>query len=1125
VAAFERYISARGGAAPNDEFRGELSRLVAAGRRASARGAGAILLCAALGAFAILLATGGALRGWRFFPLFSFIVFWGGVAAAAGAAVVRQFVPVRGDRWLAGEIDRHLGGGNLMAAALEFSKGTERLKSYSPFLLAATVSRAKERLKGLDPRELFSAAGRPAWTAAGLALGVIVALQIAFLKGDPGAIVASLADPARSFRSPYRYNLIVISGDRRVLPGESVTVEAMNFGSMRGDAVLLVSTIPGVWNRIGVRGEALAGERMDISVYRHVFGDVREDFSYSFAAGGMRTPDHRVTVIHRLVINDMTAVLKYPRYTLARSDTLDPLTGKVVALSGTRVELEGRTSKPVRNGRLRFTGGAAVPLAVTAGGFSAAFTVNANDTFFVEAVDSLGFANDHAVKYPVAALEDRPPAIELLAPEDGAQLPGTLIADLAYRGSDDYGISRLRLFFMRDGKDERFTSVPVALPAGGPRTEVEGRFAWSLEGANVFPGDKILYYLEITDNNTATGPGTARTATRRLHVPSVSEIYARIHEEESQRRGDLEDVLDKGREIRERLKKLSDEIKAEGNLDWSRRRESGEIVEKQRELREKMREITGQIDKSLETIEKNRAASQEVGEKVEEIRNLLRQIESEDLRAAIEKLQKLMGEVPDRELTAAMNAVELDAEKLVESMDRTIELLKQVIKEEKMDELVRRMDDMLKEQTGLRDSTARGQTEEFSKRREELSKKQEELGEEAKEYEKAFGEFAKEESDSVLAAELDSMLAEMEASKTSEEMKEAADQLSEGDRESAKGTQQDAIDGMLNLFTSLSNCRMSMGLSMDQEIAAMLSRSTRELVETSKLQESIIADLHARGGRPSAGELIESELVVKTALRKISQNLYKAARKTMSLSPKIFLNLGLAQKEIETALGTIEEERMLEAAEASARSYRAMNLAAIELLRTSVSSGGSGGSGRERMRQLLQQQLSLRQELQRLLERGRSGSWSIEERASMARLAAEQRKMGELMKQIAEESRGTHELMGKLDDLAGKMEEAARDLDEGKLDRELIDRQQQIVTRMLDSQRSMRERDYKKERASTTAGDVKALAPDTWREEIDDREVLLRMIRRGMQEKGPAEYEELIREYFRALSEKARETK
>ncbi|MGD1047999.1 MAG: DUF4175 family protein, partial [Candidatus Krumholzibacteriaceae bacterium] len=1018
MSASERDNPGTRGDAANEEFRRALGVLVAGERRAGARGALATILSTALAIFSALLAVAGPLRGARFFPLVSFIVFWSGVAAASCAAFVRLFVPVRGDRWLAGELDRRLGGGNLIAAALEFSKEGERTRSYSPFLLAATVSRARERLRGLDPRELFAAAGRPAWTAAGTALGLLVALQIVLGGAEPASIVSSLVDPGRSFRYPFQYNLLVISGNRSVLPGESVTAEAMNFGSMRGAATLHVSTVPGVWNRIAVPGERADAGDMEISVYRHVSGDVREDFTYFFSARGARTPQYRVSVIHRPVINDMTAVLEYPRYTGAKNDTLAPLAGRIVALAGTRVTLEGRTSKPVREGWMRFTGGATVPLGVVPGGFRGAFTVAASDTFVVDVVDSLGFANDHTVKYPVASLEDRPPSIEIIAPDDGAQLPRTLAADLVYHASDDFRVARVRLFFMRDGKDKDFRALPVPLPASGTGAEVDGRYAWSLAEANVFPGDKILYYLEAADNNTATGPGTARTATRRLLVPSVSEIYARIHEDASQRREDLAGVLDKGRDIRERLKKLSDELKAEGKLDWSRRRESGEILEKQRELRDEMQKITGEIDKSLETIEKNRAASEEVGRKLEEIKNLLTQIQNENLREAIEKLQKLMSDVPQRDLTAAMNDVELDTKKLVDNMDRTIDLLKQVIKEEKMDELVRRMDDMLKDQTAIRDSTARGKQDEFAKKQDELAKKQDKLGDESKDYQKDFKDFAKEESDSSLAAQLDSMRKAMERSKVSDDMKQAAKELSDGEREGAQSSQKDAIDGMLGLFTSLSSCQMSMGMSMDKEVAGMLTSSTRELVEASKLQENIVPALAGRGGGWATGELLDNELVVKTAVDKISQNVYAAGRKSMSMSPKIFVALGLAQKEVESALGSIEQERSLEAAEASERAYRAMNLAAIELLRVNLSSGGSGSSGRERMQQLLQQQMTLRQELQRLLERGQAGQWSMEERASMARLAAEQRKMGDLMKQIAEESQGTHELMGKLDDLA-----------------------------------------------------------------------------------------------------------
>jgi hypothetical protein len=789
-----------------------------------------------------------------------------------------------------------------------------------------------------------------------------------------------------------------------------------------------------------------------------------------------------------------------------------------VALAGTRVALEGRTSKAIRDGRLLFSGGGAVTLALRPGGFAAAFMVAADDTFVVETVDSLGFTNDHAVKYPVLALEDAPPSIEILSPDDGAELPRTFVTELIYRGSDDYGIAGLRLFFMREGKDEQFSAATVPVPSPARLAEIEGRFAWSLEDAGVFPGDRILYYLEITDNNTATGPRTARTAARRLVVPSVSEIYARIREDDSKRRDDLEDVLDTGREVRERMKKLSDELKADGNLDWSRRRESGEILEKQREIQSKMNEITAEIDKSLETLEKNRAVSQDVGKKVEEIQKLLKRIESEELRSAIEKLQKMMGEVPQGDLAAAMNEIELDTEKLIENMDRTIELLKQVIREEKMDELVRRMDDMLKEQAALRDSTAQGDLK-------DLAERQEDLGGEADDYEKKLEEFSREESDSSLAAGLDSILKEMERSKPAEDMRRAAQQMASDDREGAQCSQKNAIDEMLSLFTSLSSCRMSMGLTMEKEVAESIARSTRELVEASKLQEAVVPKIRGDGGRGSARELIEEELVVKTALQKISDNLYRIARKTMALTPKVFAILGLAQREIEAALGTIEEGRPREAAQASERAYHAMNLAAIELLRVNASQGGSGGSGRERMQQLLRQQLSLRQELQRMLQRGQAGQWSMEERAGMARLAAEQRRMEEVMRQIAEESRGAEDALGKIDDLADSMEKIASDLEAGNLDQDLVDRQERIVTRMLDSQRSLRERDYKRERVSTAAGEIPALAPDEWREEADDREVLLRMIRRAMQEKGPREYEELIREYFRALSEKARETK
>ena len=222
----------------------------------------------------------------------------------------------------------HRGGARVL-------EGGERVSSYCPFLLAATVSRARRGSGARTSRDI-SAAGKARVDGGRNRPGVLVALQ------NPGAgrtrlgIASSLADPGKRFGFPYQYNLVVISGNRSVLPGETVAAEAMNFGSMRGEATLHVSTVPGVWNGVGVRGAELSGEGAKWFVYRYEFADVREDFTYFFSAGGVRTAEHRVTVIHRPVINGMTAILKYPPYTRAKADTLEPLAGRIVALAGTR---------------------------------------------------------------------------------------------------------------------------------------------------------------------------------------------------------------------------------------------------------------------------------------------------------------------------------------------------------------------------------------------------------------------------------------------------------------------------------------------------------------------------------------------------------------------------------------------------------------------------------------------------------------------------------------------------------------------------------------------------------------------------------------------------------------------
>jgi hypothetical protein len=90
------------------------------------------------------------------------------------------------------------------------------------------------------------------------------------------------------------------------------------------------------------------------------------------------------------------------------------------------------------------------------------------------------------------------------------------------------------------------------------------------------------------------------------------------------------------------------------------------------------------------------------------------------------------------------------------------------------------------------------------------------------------------------------------------------------------------------------------------------------------------------------------------------------------------------------------------------------------------------------------------------------------------------------------------------------------DLQHESVNPETIRRQEQILTRLLNAQRSMRQRDYSEKRLSRPGEDYEAVAPqELSQQQKEDMIKDLLYQKRGYY---PPEYEELIRAYFKAIS-------
>jgi chromosome segregation ATPase len=176
----------------------------------------------------------------------------------------------------------------------------------------------------------------------------------------------------------------------------------------------------------------------------------------------------------------------------------------------------------------------------------------------------------------------------------------------------------------------------------------------------------------------------------------------------------------------------------------------------------------------------------------------------------------------------------------------------------------------------------------------------------------------------------------------------------------------------------------------------------------------------------------------------------------------------------------------------------------------------------QQLQELSQDQEKLNEALKQLRRQG-GGSLDRRLQGQLKDLAAEQQRIREQLEQTLKEMGSAQGMLGRLDDVSKKLDEVSKKLAAGQLDDETVREQEWALTRLLDSQRSLRERDFGKQRQSKPGEELGELAPPsglpegTEKTERDLREDLLKALER----RYPPKYEDLIRRYFRELSREA----
>jgi len=105
------------------------------------------------------------------------------------------------------------------------------------------------------------------------------------------------------------------------------------------------------------------------------------------------------------------------------------------------------------------------------------------------------------------------------------------------------------------------------------------------------------------------------------------------------------------------------------------------------------------------------------------------------------------------------------------------------------------------------------------------------------------------------------------------------------------------------------------------------------------------------------------------------------------------------------------------------------------------------------------------------------------------------------------------------------MEEVISDMNTQRLDDKLVQKQERILSRLLDAQKSLNERDFEKQRESYSGENVVRKSPSELKSGKEREEKLKDELNRAVNEGYRKDYENLIRSYFEVLSKENNQQK
>ena len=849
-------------------------------------------------------------------------------------------------------------------------------------------------------------------------------------------------------------------------------------------------------------------------VYTYTLSKIQNSEEFSLSAAGFRSENYRVQVVERPDIKSFNIIAEYPPY-LRKSPEKFSNTGNLEVPEGTLLtwQIQAPTADSVH---ITFPD-AHLGLIKQNESFNGSLKAENTSPYEIGLVNEYS-TNKKPIEYRLSVVKDEYPQLEVEQYQDTSLFSFIMLGGNI---SDDHGLSRFVLQYSYTDKTGQSLQKQETIPFNDKSSNQSFLYQWNLPAAEIQEGSALEYYLEVWDNDGVNGRKSTKSTRFSFKIPSEDERSEMAEKTSQAAQSQLDKTLDKAKKLEESIKEITERLKGKKDVNYQEEKILQELLKKRKELDEEIARLKALNEDLKEKNEALGTQSEELQKKAEELKKLMDEVLDEETRKLYEELQRLLEEKADiNQIQNQLEKISKKENNLEKELERSIELFKRMKFDQALEQNIQALEKLENQQKELNQKTEKASKEEMQA----LSEEQKQLEREFEEWQKEQDKLKDLNQDLKNPNSLPDTKEEEES--IQQELKNSSESLQEQKQKDAKQSQKKAAEQMQQLKEQMQQMQSSMQMESLSENLDNLRDIVDNLVKLSMRQENLMKSIREiNPSDPRFVDLSQQQLFLQNDTQIVKDSLESLAQRVFQIQSFITRELSDLDQYLSESTEALRERNKGTAnvkQQFAMSSYNNLALLLDEVLQQmqqqmadAMGNPQKGNKKKQATPSMSQLQQQLNQKIQDLQKNGQSGRQLSEQ---LAEMAAEQERIREMLRELNEKSGGKDGLGGNPEEIMRKMEQTENDLVNKRITPQTIKRQQEILTRLLETEKAEKERELDKERKAETAKQQNKDLPPAFEKYIESKKKELEMYKTVPPKLSPY-YKKEVNNYFKRINQ------